>query len=427
MDRSFLLCAILTTCAGGPQASDSAQLTPPAKNIPSATVELNIPQAQNVTALSDAPVISITESEVLFNQVKVVDISQATAADKPAFDEKAALIKLINEEQRNPIEALAKKINDFEGRNDRLLIEADKETSPQVLFNVLRSAAWAGYSQPDFVVRGTTSQQREQLAITKVSQDAVLATSEQEVIDPKALGLFGEPSAGDCHAGVVLAPYGVWSRGPNLTEGKAIITGRRDKESVRQVIRQASTLLIGCYEDALKTAPALSGGMVVSFQISADGSVESPRAKKSLSKDVDDCVADKISQLSFPAVSGGTASVTYPFLFERPKRPTTTLTPNETFVLRVGGGGFEIFSGGRPDPWGRRFVVDDKLASISKTDGEDNYEELYTQLKKLKEQNPSHNALIIITQDAHYGALIQAADTSIKAGLSSIFFVPSKF
>jgi hypothetical protein len=71
-----------------------------------------------------------------------------------------------------------------------------------------------------------------------------------------------------------------------------------------------------CYERALKSAPALRGRLVVSFSISADGSV-GPRAvaRDELGRqDVADCVLDAVSELRFRASRSG-ADVEYPFLF----------------------------------------------------------------------------------------------------------------
>jgi hypothetical protein len=106
--------------------------------------------------------------------------------------------------------------------------------------------------------------------------------------------------------------------GPDVVDGKADVKGSLDKEIIRRVIRRAINQIKFCYEQGLQTNPNLSGRVKIFFVISANGSVASASpVGAGVSSEVDQCVARKISQLSFPAPQGGgIVEVTYPFTFQ---------------------------------------------------------------------------------------------------------------
>ena len=107
---------------------------------------------------------------------------------------------------------------------------------------------------------------------------------------------------------------------PDVVEGKAEVKGSLDKDIIRRVIRRAMPGIKFCYEQALLTAPTLAGKIKVFFVIAANGAVSSASTTKGIDKEVDACVARKISQLSFPAPQGGgIVEVTYPFTFSPAK------------------------------------------------------------------------------------------------------------
>lgn len=106
---------------------------------------------------------------------------------------------------------------------------------------------------------------------------------------------------------------------PELTTGDLNIDGNIDAELIRQVIRRNSSKIRACYEDQLIRYPKLAGRIAIRFIINSTGTVDSSRASASTVKntEMENCVANKIRLLEFPRPKGGgTAQVTYPFIFK---------------------------------------------------------------------------------------------------------------
>jgi hypothetical protein len=102
------------------------------------------------------------------------------------------------------------------------------------------------------------------------------------------------------------------------TEADNQLRGDVDREAVRKAIRQNLSPIKDCYESELKKQKDLNGKIIVDFEIKDDGFIKSTKIKDTTmhNKSVEDCVANVITKIQFPAApKGKTALVSYPFVF----------------------------------------------------------------------------------------------------------------
>ncbi|AKU91307.1 adventurous gliding motility protein GltG [Vulgatibacter incomptus] len=105
-----------------------------------------------------------------------------------------------------------------------------------------------------------------------------------------------------------------------IDSSSAIVVGY-DKELVRRVINSHRAQIRYCYENELIRNPKLSGRIQVKFTISGDGTVPFAQVTNSTmgNAQVESCIAARFRSWQFPPPKGGgTASVTYPFVFSPP-------------------------------------------------------------------------------------------------------------
>jgi hypothetical protein len=100
--------------------------------------------------------------------------------------------------------------------------------------------------------------------------------------------------------------------------GDVQVSGRLPPEIVQRVVRQNEGRFRACYEDGLRTNPALAGRITVRFAIDRTGAV--PVATDDGGSDLPDgevrrCVISAFTQLSFPAPEVGVVTVVYPIVF----------------------------------------------------------------------------------------------------------------
>jgi TonB family protein len=89
-----------------------------------------------------------------------------------------------------------------------------------------------------------------------------------------------------------------------------------DKDLIRQVVRAHRNEIRYCYELALTSNPKLRGKTAVKFTIAPSGTVTAASITDSNVHEVDDCVTSRVRSWNFPKPpGGGTAIVTYPFVF----------------------------------------------------------------------------------------------------------------
>lgn len=92
--------------------------------------------------------------------------------------------------------------------------------------------------------------------------------------------------------------------------------GTIDKEQVRKVVSAHAKEVRLCFEKELAANPKFHGKLVVSFVIGLKGEVQWPKVSSSdlPPSPLDDCVIKTVAKWTFPAPTGGTVAVSYPFI-----------------------------------------------------------------------------------------------------------------
>jgi TonB family protein len=110
--------------------------------------------------------------------------------------------------------------------------------------------------------------------------------------------------------GEAAAPRGV------VKESTPDVDGTLDANVVAAEIRRRLSAIKICYERELKRNPDLGGKVVVRFEISTVGRVSSASVESTTIRDagVEGCILSAIRSWRFPAPSGGSVEVAYPFV-----------------------------------------------------------------------------------------------------------------
>jgi hypothetical protein len=106
-------------------------------------------------------------------------------------------------------------------------------------------------------------------------------------------------------------------KSPTARPGVLTSNGRLPAEVIQRIVRLNAGRFKLCYENGLRSNPALTGRVTTKFVIGRDGSVAQAADAGSDLPDqaVTQCVVRTFTGLSFPAPDGGIATVTYPFTF----------------------------------------------------------------------------------------------------------------
>lgn len=107
-------------------------------------------------------------------------------------------------------------------------------------------------------------------------------------------------------------------RVPQIRQGKAVVKGTIDKDTIRRIVRAHQNEVRHCYNQGLVRDPNLQGRVAVMFTIGPAGTVPSAAVSETTLSDrnVANCVAGAVKRWKFPKPqTGGTAMVTYPFQF----------------------------------------------------------------------------------------------------------------
>ncbi len=123
----------------------------------------------------------------------------------------------------------------------------------------------------------------------------------------------GSIAGGDTGAGLTEKRV----RGIVKSEAPAV-DGELDPSLVSKEVRTRLGAIKACYERALKRNPNLSGKVKVRWTITAAGTVSSVEIDEDSLGDseVTSCIRGLVSHWRFPAPSGGSVDVVYPFLFQ---------------------------------------------------------------------------------------------------------------
>ncbi|MBK7829339.1 AgmX/PglI C-terminal domain-containing protein [Nannocystis sp.] len=95
-------------------------------------------------------------------------------------------------------------------------------------------------------------------------------------------------------------------------------TGTIDKDKIREVVRAHIVEIRECYNATLASDPEAQGRVVIDFTIGPQGTVTQAAVGSSDMGEVaaPTCMRDAIQGWVFPAPSGGSVKVSYPFLLE---------------------------------------------------------------------------------------------------------------
>jgi hypothetical protein len=107
-------------------------------------------------------------------------------------------------------------------------------------------------------------------------------------------------------------------RPPSVKAGNVTVTGGLSAVVIERITRQSFGRFRLCYENGLRTNPALLGRVVVHFVIDKTGSVESSRSEGSSFADANvvQCIVRGFSNLSYPEPEKGVVQVSYEVLLD---------------------------------------------------------------------------------------------------------------
>lgn len=113
--------------------------------------------------------------------------------------------------------------------------------------------------------------------------------------------------------------FGSPSRGlprSSVKPSKAEVKGSLDKDVIRRIVRRHVSQVRYCYEKLLVSEPTAEGKVTVRFVIGTDGSVSTAEVDGNTtgSSDLGKCVVKAVTRWKFPKPTGGSVSVTYPFV-----------------------------------------------------------------------------------------------------------------
>lgn len=96
------------------------------------------------------------------------------------------------------------------------------------------------------------------------------------------------------------------------------VDGELDPNIVSKEVRSRLGAVKACYERALKRNPSLSGKIVIHWTITAAGTVSGVDVENDTMGDseVASCIKSLIARWRFPAPSGGSVDVSFPFVFQ---------------------------------------------------------------------------------------------------------------
>ena len=135
----------------------------------------------------------------------------------------------------------------------------------------------------------------------------------------KSLGIGGVGNGSGSGRGLADVELGGKGRATEVVPGHTVIKGCMSQDVVGRIVSRHNAQVKFCYEKELQKKPDLSGKIVAAFTIGASGDVLETRVAESSIGDanVEQCVMRVMSHMKFPPCEGGgTAEVTYPWLFK---------------------------------------------------------------------------------------------------------------
>lgn len=143
-------------------------------------------------------------------------------------------------------------------------------------------------------------------------------------VGPVEVGSRGVVTTGGTEAAREVGQLAARARG--TTRGRvssvsaaARVEGSLSRQSVVDVINRSVSRIQQCYERGLARRPDLGGRITVRWTVGANGSVTNASEQSSTLGDpqVSSCVIGVVRRMRFPRPSGGPATISFPFLFQR--------------------------------------------------------------------------------------------------------------
>jgi hypothetical protein len=131
---------------------------------------------------------------------------------------------------------------------------------------------------------------------------------------PEARVAEGEPGPPPI-ATVLLTPPPGKLGAPTITKGKVEVSGAGKLDVVTRYLNKNAANFQLCYEKPLLGNPAISGSITLVFDVDVTGKVGSAKTTGNMNDEVEKCVADVASRISFPKPAKGTVEVSYPMTF----------------------------------------------------------------------------------------------------------------
>ncbi len=198
----------------------------------------------------------------------------------------------------------------------------------------------AGSAAPDGEVVASAPPQRD--AIDTLDPEPMFGDAIGDSFGAGGIGLSGVGEGAGRGEGIGLGNIGTLGHGSgtgsrghstagaassiSIRQGATQVNGRLPPEVIQRIVRQNFGRFRLCYENGLRTNPALQGRVAVKFVIDEKGNVKTAGDGGSDLPDIAvvSCVVRGFGNLSFPQPEGGIVTVVYPIIFnpgEPAKKP----------------------------------------------------------------------------------------------------------
>jgi len=278
------------------------------------------PRKPDIEAVPDRFVQMVVKKEEKKPEPKKEEVAKTEEEKKPEKkkeDEgKKAKKELSEEEKAKLAEARAKADAERRAR----LAEQVKSTG---LLKLLGAKSEAGGSIADVLGKGDVDRDQEK-AFQGVGGVGVASADSLHGIKSGGSGSGRVADAGSLRGGAGIAGgetgKGAGERtvkGAIKTEAPAV-DGELDPNMVAKEVRSRLGAIKACYERALKRNPNLSGKVVIHWTITQAGTVSGVDVEQDTLGDAEvaSCIKSLIARWRFPAPSGGSVDVSFPFVFQ---------------------------------------------------------------------------------------------------------------
>ncbi|HMF40159.1 MAG TPA: AgmX/PglI C-terminal domain-containing protein [Polyangia bacterium] len=277
------------------------------------------PRKPDIEAVPDRFVQMVVKKEEKKPEPKKEEVAKTEEPkkeEKAKGEEKKPKKELTEEEKQKLAEAKAKADAERRAR----LAEQVKSTG---LLKLLGAKSEAGGSIADVLGKGDVDRDQEK-AFQGVGGVGVASADSLRGIKSGGSGSGRVADASSLRGGAGIAGGGTGQgsgertvKGAIKTEAPAV-DGELDPNMVAKEVRTRLGAIKACYERALKRNPNLSGKVVIHWTITQAGTVSGVDVEQDTLGDAEvaSCIKSLIARWRFPAPSGGSVDVSFPFVFQ---------------------------------------------------------------------------------------------------------------